>query len=146
MYNLEFHTKYPDPVSLTFFYHNSNSIEISFHSYLDCNAVIATNNLHGTTAVLSWYVQTFLAIYWLATELQQGKVPIEFELRAKLIGEINDVYLYRGGYQGDLWLKILQFYQKKSFKSNLFILKWQHLLKYLELVSFILDDTSCPSY
>ena len=101
-------------------------MEISFHSHLDCNAVIATNNLHGTTAVLSWYVQKFLAIYWLATELQQGKVPIEFELRAKLICEtapghtLNDVYLYRGGYQGDLWLKILQFYQKKV--SNLIYL------------------------
>ena len=41
------------------------------------------NFVHGTTAVLSWHVQKFVAIWWPATELQQGEVSIEFELRAK---------------------------------------------------------------
>ena len=41
------------------------------------------NFVHGTTAVLSWHVQKFVAIWWSATELQQGEVSIEFELRAK---------------------------------------------------------------
>ena len=38
--------------------------------------------VHGTTAVLSWHVQKIVAIRWPATELWQGKVSIEFELRA----------------------------------------------------------------
>ena len=41
------------------------------------------NFVHGTTAVLSWHVQKFLAIWWPATELWQGEVSIEFELRTK---------------------------------------------------------------
>ena len=40
------------------------------------------NFVHGTTAVLSWHVQKFVAIWWLATELWQNEVSIEFELRA----------------------------------------------------------------
>ena len=45
------------------------------------------NFAHGTTAVLSWHVQNIVAIWWQATELQQGKVSIEFELRAKIVNE-----------------------------------------------------------
>ena len=41
------------------------------------------NFVHGTTAVLSWHVQKFVVIWWPATELQQGELSIEFELRAK---------------------------------------------------------------
>ena len=41
------------------------------------------NFVHGTTAVLSWHVQKFVAIGWPVTELQQDEVSIEFELRAK---------------------------------------------------------------
>ena len=41
------------------------------------------NFVHGTTAELSWHVQTFFAFWWPATELQQGEVSIEFELRVK---------------------------------------------------------------
>ena len=41
------------------------------------------NFAHGTTAVLSWHVQKFVAIWWPATALWQGEVSIEFELRAK---------------------------------------------------------------
>ena len=41
------------------------------------------NCVHGTTAVLSWHVQKFVAILLPATELWQGEVSIEFELRAK---------------------------------------------------------------
>ena len=41
------------------------------------------NFVYGTTDVLSWHLQTFVAIWWRATELWQGEVSIEFELRAK---------------------------------------------------------------
>ena len=41
------------------------------------------NFVHGTTAVLSWHVQKFVAIRWPTTELWQVEVSIEFELRAK---------------------------------------------------------------
>ena len=41
------------------------------------------NFAHDTTAVLSWHVQKFVAIWWPATELWQGEISIEFELRAK---------------------------------------------------------------
>ena len=39
--------------------------------------------VHGTTAVLSWHVQKFVALWWPATELQPGEISIEIELRAK---------------------------------------------------------------
>ena len=39
--------------------------------------------VHGTTAVLSWHVQKFGAVWSPATELQLGEVSIEFELWAK---------------------------------------------------------------
>ena len=39
------------------------------------------NFVHGTTALLSWHVQKFVAIWWPATELWQGEVSIEFELQ-----------------------------------------------------------------
>ena len=41
------------------------------------------NFVHGTTAVLLWHVQKFVAIWLPATELWQGEVSFEFELRAK---------------------------------------------------------------
>ena len=51
-------------------------MEIAFRSHLDSNTVFAT-------AVLSWHVQKFVAIWWPVTELLQGAVSIEIELRAK---------------------------------------------------------------
>ena len=47
------------------------------------------NFVHGMTAVLSWHVQKFIAIWWAATELQQDKVSIEFELQAKKVSETD---------------------------------------------------------
>ena len=43
------------------------------------------------TAVLSWHVQKFIVIWWPATELWQGEVPIVFELLAKklVIGSLG---------------------------------------------------------
>ena len=71
------------PVSLTVFHRNSNSMESSFH--LDPITVIATNIAHDTTAVLSWHVQKFVAIWWPAAELQQRAFSIEFELQAEAL-------------------------------------------------------------
>ena len=66
------------PVSLTVFYCNTNSMEISFHSHLDSNTVIATKfcTCHDSC-------KKIVAIWWPATELWQGEVSIEFELPAK---------------------------------------------------------------
>ena len=50
------------------------------------------NFVHGTTAMLSWHVQKFVAIWWPATELQQGEVSIEFELRQKIVSETDMVF------------------------------------------------------
>ena len=47
------------PFHERFFHRNSNSIEISFCSHLNCNEVIATKFAYGTTAMLSWHVQNF---------------------------------------------------------------------------------------
>ena len=41
------------------------------------------NCVHGTTAVLSWHVQKFVAIWRTGAELQQGEVSMELELRSK---------------------------------------------------------------
>ena len=46
--------------------------------------------------MLSWHVQKFVAIWWPATELWQGKVYIEFELRAKNVSEMGPWF--------ELWL------------------------------------------
>ena len=45
------------------------------------------NFVHGTTAVLSWHEQRNVAIWWAATELWQGEVFTEFQLRAKKVSE-----------------------------------------------------------
>ena len=74
-------------LSQTVFHRNSNSMEISFHSHLDSDIVIATLYIHGTAAMLSWYAQTYAAKWWPATELQACGVSIQFELRAKIISE-----------------------------------------------------------
>ena len=41
------------------------------------------NFAHGTTTLLSWHVQKFVAIWWPAAELHRGEISIDFELRAK---------------------------------------------------------------
>ena len=56
-------------------------MEISFHSHLDSNKVIATK-----FCTWSWHVQNFVAIRGAAMELQQGEISIEFELRTKKLG------------------------------------------------------------
>ena len=71
------------PVSPTVFHRYSNSMEISFHSHLNFNRVIATFCFHGTTAALSWHVQQFVAISWPAMELLQCEISNAIELRAK---------------------------------------------------------------
>ena len=78
------HKSILEPVSLRFFFHrNSKSMEISFQSHLDSNKWSLQNFVHGPTAVLSWRMQKFVAIWWPATELWQGEVSIELELLAK---------------------------------------------------------------
>ena len=73
------------------------------------------NFLHGTTAVLSWHVQKFAAIWWPITELQQGKLSVEFEFRAKNVSETGpwtvNVYprhfaslrVYTLSFMADIW-------------------------------------------
>ena len=53
-----------------------NSMEISFCSYFHskwAQQIFA----HAITAMLSWHVQTFVAIRWLVIEIQQGEASIE---------------------------------------------------------------------
>ena len=60
---------------------------ISFHSHLQCNRVIATKfcTWHDNCVVVAY--ANIVAIWWPATELQQGEISIEFELRAKIVSE-----------------------------------------------------------
>ena len=44
-------------------------------------------NSFSIAAVLSWHAQKFVAIWWPATELHQGEISIEIELRAKIVSE-----------------------------------------------------------
>ena len=62
------------------------------------------------TSVLSWHVQKLVAIWWPATELQQGEVSIEFELRAK--------NRYQNGPRGP-FISYFQL-QRKSDVSNIY--------------------------
>ena len=72
------------PVSLTVF---SIAIQIRWIFRFTLTSILMQwslqNVVHGTTAVLSWHVQKIVAIWWPATELWQGEVSLEFELRAK---------------------------------------------------------------
>ena len=65
----------------------SIAIQIRWKFRLTLNSILIQwslqNCVHGTTAVLSWHVQKFVVICWPATELWQGQVFIEFELRGK---------------------------------------------------------------
>ena len=68
-----------------FFHRNSNLTEISTPLTLILIQWSLQNFVHDTTAVLSWHVQIFVAIWWPDTELQQSKISIEFELRATIV-------------------------------------------------------------
>ena len=62
-------------------------MEISFHSHLDSNTVIATKlcTWHDSCAVVA--CEKIVAIWWPATELWQGEISIVFELPAKIVSE-----------------------------------------------------------
>ena len=66
--------------------HDSNSMEVTFYSRLDCNIVIATKfcTWHDSCSVVAsakhWNI---VAIWWTVMELQQGEFSIEFECWAK---------------------------------------------------------------
>ena len=66
---------YHKPFSLSCFNRNSNLMEISFCYYPNSNKLIATIFAHNTTAVLSWYVQKFVAFWWSVMALQQQNFP-----------------------------------------------------------------------
>ena len=76
---------YLGPISSTTVpsFHNSNTMEISFSSYLHKRS--PHNSAYGMTAhydmaaVLSWHVQKFVAIWWPWMELQQCKSSNKFE-------------------------------------------------------------------
>ena len=76
----------PDPKPTHFTNGFSIAIQIRWKFRFTLSSIIIRwslqNFVHGTTAVLSWHVQKFVAIWLPATELQQGEVSIEFELRA----------------------------------------------------------------
>ena len=72
-----------DPFHYRFFRRSLNSMAISFYSHFNFKTRHSLQNfVHDTTAVLSWHVQKLVAIWWQTMEIQQGKIPIEFELRA----------------------------------------------------------------
>ena len=78
----------PGPVSLTVFHRNSNSMEISFHSHLDYNTVIATKfcTWHDSCAVVACAkicCDLMASNRITARRSPGGEVSIEFELRAK---------------------------------------------------------------
>ena len=56
--------KIMEPLSLTFLYHNQNSVETLFCSHSNSDEVITTNFAHDMTAVLSWHVQKIVVGYW----------------------------------------------------------------------------------
>ena len=63
-----------------FFHCNSSSMEITFCCHTSRSEVIA---MKFCTAVLSWHVQNFVAMWYLTMELHSNQVSIKFELRWK---------------------------------------------------------------
>ena len=52
-----------EPISLRMFHHYSNMMEISFVlTQIQMNGSLQ-NDAHDTTAVLSWHVQNFVAVW-----------------------------------------------------------------------------------
>ena len=88
--------------------------------------------VHVTTAVLSWHVPIFVAIWWPATKLQQDEVAIEFELRAKTVSETGSwvpfqykdcLCRYLDSHCKD-WMLVRPLYNGNSNTSQLESLYW----------------------
>ena len=89
------------PVSLTFFHRNSNSMEISFHSHLDSNTLIAIKFCIWRDSSVVLACAKIAAIWWSVTEVQDGKVSVELRLWEKsLVKRIPDLNMF----QMCLWL------------------------------------------
>ena len=86
--------EYFGPHFINGFQRNSNSMEISFHSHFDSNTVIATKfcTRNGSCAVVA--CAKFVAIWWPATELQEGEISFEFELMEKNWSQNQDNYCH----------------------------------------------------
>ena len=74
-----------DPIRFTNDFSIAIQIQWKFHFTLTLILTLRSlqNFAHDTTAGLSWHVQKFVAIWWQTTELQQGEVPIQYEMWAK---------------------------------------------------------------
>ena len=66
-----------------FFHRNSNAMQISLYSHPNYNEVIAVFFSHDTTAVLSWNVQNFMALWYRIMEVPYSHFPIGFDLQWK---------------------------------------------------------------
>ena len=89
------------PVSLTFFHRNSNSMEISFHSHLDSNTLIAIKFCIWRDSSVVLVCAKIAAIWWSVMEVQDGKVSVELKLWEKsLVKRIPDLNMF----QMCLWL------------------------------------------
>ena len=75
------------PFHKSFFRRNSNSMEISFHTHLDFNIVVATKfcTWHNSCAVVA--CAKMVAIWWPATKSQQGKFPSNLNCGQKVVSE-----------------------------------------------------------
>ena len=74
-------------ISLTIFHHNSNWIQIYLILILTKRPL--QNFVHDTTAMLSWRVQKFVAIWWPEIGWYPNTIAIEFELWWKNVSEID---------------------------------------------------------
>ena len=97
----------PGPVSLTVF---PSQFKIRWQFRFTRISILIQwspqNVVHGTTTVPSWHVQKFVAIWWPVTELQQGEISMEFELRVKnrkWNGPPNWVKICLLGHQQESW-------------------------------------------
>ena len=56
---------------------------------LSYNEMIAIKFYLCTTAVLSWNVQNFVAMWYPVIELRRNQLSIAFELRSKIVRELS---------------------------------------------------------
>ena len=111
------------PVSLTFFHRNSNSMEISFHSHLDSNTLIAIKFCIWRDSSVVLVCAKIAAIWWSVTEVQDGKVSVELKLWGKsLVKRIPDLNMF----QMCLWLM-----GRKKHKSKYFFRTFLHYFLFI---------------
>ena len=113
-----------------FFHCNSSSMKITFCCHTSRSEVIT---MKFCTAVLSWHVQNFVAMWYLTMELHPNKVPSNLNYDGKIIREMGPSSI---PHLTMAWLLLLPGHQQSWYR----LCEMRMFLSYLRLN---LNDLQC---